>query len=597
MGETSVTVENRRFGNGTWKWVLALGALCLSAGVYVGTLTPPESYELSIYAGPPLAFWGLTLSAAAAAVVLSIYGGSATSRLAGFGLSTSVVLTIGMLPLLRSYEFFGRFDALNHLGTVRDMLAGVSANTTIYPATHLLVATVVRLTGLSPEVALMMVTPIFLLVFSLGFYSIATHWSASPLGKAVSGLIPLAIPFVISVRLPKLQPLPTVAALLLFPLLLYLLFNSLHGHRRFTACFLTVSAAHVLYHPQHALILVLGIFVGNVLIRFSRNRDRLMKPSYSLPTFIGALLTAWLYSKPQFWGAFINIISGVQSDTGVVEGAVPTDTSLSAVGGSLAEVGFKVFVSKGMLVMALFAMFLYIFVRANRDRLPSNKEMYALAFLISSAPFVPLFAVGVARSQMFRYIGVAMIFTGIFFLTYISEREITRLRPGVRHMVAILLLAAAVTAMPIAYKSPYVYQPSEHVTQGELDGYRFVFENQHERPLQAIDTDPDRYRNALYGGSPPPQAEEAEGGDDVPIGANITARNVEEANGTIIVTDYARTKYLQLYPELGYTEEDFAYLESGPLIHKLYSNGRTNVYSSDRTTDRNATGSVADDLS
>jgi hypothetical protein len=181
---------------------------------------------------------------------------------------------------------------------------------------------------------------------------------------------------------------------------------------------------------------------------------------------------------------------------------------------------------------------------------------------------------------MFRYIGASMIFLPILFIIYMSGREDPRFRPEVRHMVAVLLLASVVTAVPIAYKSPYVYQPSDHVTEGEFDGYRFVFENRHERPLRAVETSPDRYEKALYGGGPPVELEDPEGETDIPVVFNITGRDLDTTRGTVVVTEYARVRYLQLYPGLGYSEADFAYLESGPRIDKLYSNGGTEVYSS-----------------
>jgi len=498
-------------------------------------------------------------------------------------LSTCVLFVIGSLPLLRSYEFFGRFDALNHLGLLNEMLAGGSANTTIYPGSHLLATTIVRITGLSPRVALLLLVPVFLLLFSLGIYSIATHWGVSTLGRGIAGVVPLTLPFVISVRLPKLQPLPTVAALLMFPLLLYLFFHGLHSRRRFTACLLIVAIAHVIYHPQHSLVFVLGILLGNVIVFLSSGNERTLKPRFTLPAFVGAVLMAWLYTKPVFWGAFMNVVESVQSDTGVVEGATPSGESLATVGGSLVEVGAKVFAPKVFLLVALLTLCIYLYVRLDTGRSPSNRELYTLAFVGAVGVFVPLFAVGFARSQMFRYIGAGMIFLSILFILYSSERDVPQYQPGMRGMVALLLLLSTVAALPIAYKSPYVYQPGEHVTAGEFDGYEFTFENRHERPLRSLGSGVDRYRNALYGGSPPPQARATDAENVPPVGLQVLNRSVGDARGTFVLTEYTKVQSLQLYPEIGYTEEDFAYLETGPGIHKLYSNGGTNVYSSRRS--------------
>lgn len=556
----------------------AFGCLALSLAIYAITLSVPTGYELSIYAGPPRVAWGLLLISMLISIVLVVYGAT-NGRRAGLVLSTGVVLTITSAPLLRSYEFFGRFDGLNHLGLVKDMLADVSATTTIYPATHLLSATIVRITGLSASDALMMATPIFMLLFVCGFYSIATRWGTSPVGKAVITLVPMTIPFIIPVRLPKLQPAPTNLALMMFPVLLYLLFNSLRSRRRFTICLLILASSHVLYHPQWALVLAVGIFIGNAFIFIMSDNTNIARPRFGLPVYVGVLITAWLYTKPSFWGAVENVLVGLQSDTGVVEGATPSGTSLSAVGGSLFEVGLKTFASKLLLIAVLIMFGIYTYVKLNNDRALSKREIYVFGFIFTVLPFAPIFAVSVARSQMFRYVGATVLFTVIFLAIYNSERTVPNDPLRLHHVAVILLFLSAVTMLPIAYKSPYVYQPTDHVTQGDLDGHEFVFTHEHERPLRALGTTPDRYRNALFGSFPP---QEAQGGAEInmPLGINITERNLDETNGTFLVTEYTRKQYIELYPEIPYFEEDFSYLETGPGINKLYTNGGMRVYSS-----------------
>lgn len=563
-----------------WLWVFGFGVLCLALAVYLSTLNPPSEYELSIYAGVHGLIWPLIGSAIAVSIFLSVYGEETKSTHAGFTLGTSTVVFLASLPLLRSYWFFGRFDALNHLGKVQDMLVGVSANTTIYPGIHLLSAVITRVTGLPPKVALLLTVPVFVLLFALGLYSLAICWGPPSLGKAVAGVVPLTMPFVIVVRLPKLQPLPTVVALLLFPLLLYLLFNALQARRRFTICLLIVAVAHIFYHPQHALVLTLGIFLGNIFLLVTPNRTPSLNPRFGIAAFVATILIAWLYVKPAFWGAFENVLVGIDSGTGVVEGATPTGDSLQAVGGSLVEVGLKVFGPKMLLIATLVILSLYLFTRLRgEERLPSDRGLYTVAFMLAAGLFVPVFAVGFARSQMFRYVGAGLIFVTILLLIYSSERTFPEYTPRIRNAVAVLLFLSAVTAVPALYKSPYVYQPGEHVTQGEFEGYGFVFENDHEQPIRTFGTNPDRYRRALYGRSIPDQAREANT-EAKPTSSYVLNRTIEEADGTFLLTEYKREENLRLYPKLGYTETDFEYLQSGPGIHKLYANGGTTVYSS-----------------
>lgn len=561
----------------SWPWVFALGTLSLSLAVTGSTLNPPVEYELSIFAGPPWFVWPMVGVATITSIVLAFYVEGVRSRYAGFALSTATVVAIAALPLLRSYHYFGRFDALNHLGTVRSMLSGVSANTTIYPATHLLSAVIVRVTGLSPEVALLLVTPVFVLLFALGLYCIAIQGGASSLGRAAAGFVPLTMPFVISVRLPKFQPLPTVLALLMFPLLLYLLFNTLRARRRLTVCFLVLAASQIFYHPQHALVLALGILLGNLVVLLSPFAETRLRPRLSLVGFVGAILAGWLYLKPSFWGAVRNVLEAVGSDTGVVEGATPAGDSLSEVGGSVVGVAVTILGPKLLLIAGLLTLALCLFARLSDERSPSDEELYTIGFVLSAGLFIPPFAVGYARSQMFRYIGAGLIFVSILLIVYTSGRDLPNYRPGIRHAVAALLLLSAVTALPAAYKSPYVYQPTDHVPETEFEGYEFAFENRHESPLRTFGGNPSRYRRALYGRDWPEPAD-GTGTEAPPLQRYISNRTVDEAHGTVVLTAYAQAKYVRLYPELGFSEEHFRYLESGADIHKLYSNGGVTVY-------------------
>lgn len=561
---------------------VAVGAALLTLAMVVARVTAPTRYELSLYSGPMVLFWACVGTAMLAATVVAVYGRTALGRGAGIALGWAAAAVISGLPTLRSYYFFGRFDALNHLGTVKDLLAGVSVTETIYPAMHLLTTGLVSVTGLPPRVVLRSLPPVFVLLFALGYSALASRWSAGGVGNTLGGLVAVQLPFLVVVRLPKIQPLPTVFGLLFFPLLLYVLFASLAGARRFTLCLLLLLSAFAFYHPQHALLLALGMCVGNAALWWIGDRSAI-GPRFAPPAYTVVLLTVWLTTKPEFRGAVGWVLGGVQSETGVVEGATPSGTGLAEVGGSLPEIAAKVLGPKVMLLGGLAAVALYAY-RALDDRTrPPARTAYALSFAVAAGVFVPPFALTSARSQMFRYVAAGTVFALVGLILYVGRWDRRAYSFDVRHVIAVVLVLTAVTSLPIMFKSGYVYQPNDHVPEREVDGYRFVFENGHAEPIRTISAAPFRYRNALYGKERSTDMERLNHRFSGLLGANVTNRDLATTSGTFVVTEYSRARYVDLYGGLGYDSGDFEYVDRGPGVDKVYANGGTAVYVGSRT--------------
>jgi len=547
-------------------------------------LNPAQQYKLSVYNVVPLPVWSLLVIGVGTSVFLTVFGQTKKVRLSGSILAWSGAVLITAIPFFRSYVFFGRFDTLNHLGIIRDFLAGVSANTVIYPALHLLSSTTVLVTGLAPEKVLIGILPVFVLLYALGMYCIADRWEKNRWALAVGSLVPLSVPFVIVVRLPKLLPIPTVTAILLFPFLLYLFFAGLSFNRRFLIVLLIAATAHVLYHPQHALLFAVGAIIGSVVVRILYRREPVLRIGFMLPTYVAVFLTFWISSKPGFAGALTGVYEGLQSDTGVVEGATPSGTSLAAVGGSLIEVGIKVFVSRTILILCGCVIALYLYARYRHRLKPSHKQSYVLGFSAGALLFIPIFATSVARSQMFRYVGLLMLFLLISVIIYLSDDKLADLsgtdRSVLNYVIAIAVFLSFVTALPTTYKSPYVYQPSEQVTEATFEGYEYTFEQHFTRPVLTIENSPDRYRNALYGKYL--SSQQLRGPPKYPstgtVGPRMNNRTFHNVTGTLIVPAYARIQNRDMYKGVDYSRADFQYLEMSAGISKVYSNGGTTVY-------------------
>src|SRR6056297_3153531 len=127
----SDTNASRRWEKGA----LLVGFASLAAAVLVAHGSPPEGYELSIYAATPTGFWVGVGVALAVAVTVGLAREDLTHRLA-LVLGGTAMLAVAGLPVIRSYYFFGAGDSLTHLAWVKDIAAGrLSVLNFLYPGT------------------------------------------------------------------------------------------------------------------------------------------------------------------------------------------------------------------------------------------------------------------------------------------------------------------------------------------------------------------------------------------------------------------------------------------------------------------------------
>lgn len=143
--------------------------------------TPPAAgYEISLYEAYPSYLWIFILAALSCGSGLLVYHAYSnySSKLWIFGLIIPLYteLLILLLPSIRGYTTFGRWDVLEHIGYIKDILntgnfplAGMSGNN-YYPVTHIIGADLSYITGLTPE----LLAEIFPGLFTL-FYVVSVH--------------------------------------------------------------------------------------------------------------------------------------------------------------------------------------------------------------------------------------------------------------------------------------------------------------------------------------------------------------------------------------------------------------------------------------
>ncbi|UIP01533.1 hypothetical protein Hbl1158_15465 (plasmid) [Halobaculum sp. CBA1158] len=636
---------------------LLVGYLGLFAAILVARSAPATGYELSVYAATPTATW-IGLGVAAAAGLCVAFATTPADRFHGGAplLVGATGVVVSAMPTLRGYRYYGAGDGLTHLGWAREMAAGaISPTEVLYPGIHSTAVAFsavmgVPLTRSMQYVVLLAFPLVFLLTVPLAVRVVTDARRAYAVAVAAAALF-------VPINNISVHPTahPTSQAILLVPAAAYLALsyvldpaadaleattNADAGDADASAEASTdpdaddpstprtvtdgggsvgvtgvgvllalVSAAFVLVHPQQALNLAL-VFLAVALLQAAlrrRDADSSIASHRWLGVQTGVLVGFFLLWTPRFERArdtvafTLGSILGGDASAGTVVAAKAT--SLTALGGSLPSLFFRLFVAgtalsvvAGGLVLATLA------GRVADDRTDAAVRYLATALVPLAGVFLVVFAIG-AGDMYFRYQGFMMAFVtvlGAAGLALAADR-IDRSLPtgaGPAVVLAVLLVLAPIAAVGY-HASPFMYQPTPHVTGSQLDGHAAAFEHREPGvPFTGLRGGPRRYVDAYYG------TEFARGDLEFPgydSGINDTtftgARYAGEFDETryVAITESSRQRETALYDGFRYPERGFRELETTPTVNRVQSSDGLRVYYV-RATNATVTDDAATDL-
>lgn len=599
---STTSTQTDQAGRRARKLLLLVGFLALTAGVLVARTNPANGYEVSFYQGTPLLTWvGLGLAGVLGIGVGFMSAGERRIRQGSMLLTASAVLSVIGLPILRSFHFYGPGDSLTHLGWVRMFEAGnLHPASMRYPGVHS-VATILAEGGALADTHAVMLTVVvffglFLLFVPLCVGSITNSGPAMLVGL-LSGLLVLPINNLGTHTTAH----PTTQSILFLPVVLYLLFGYLRdsgdrypiGSVSAVGLLLGMSTiATILLHPQQALVL-LGAFLLITLLQYGYmtfrdtehpiNGHRRLYDQTALFTLVYLL---WVPRLERIRIAIVDIVTSLLSGGSVGSGVAGRSVSLAVLGGTLQEVFVKLFgislvylIFAGILVLAL--------LLGATDRIgPDGRGFvqYMIATLIVAGFFFAVFFVAAASDQYFRYFGFAMVIVTILGAAAVTV-GIDRIddlgaKPVVSSAIGLLFVIFLVMQLLAFHPSPYMYQPSNQITEQQMSGYETAFEDRDEEIVFAgIRSGPRRYVNAYYGtGSeasnefPGSRAEISEEDFNGDLAAAYDRRIYVPAT----TADYDRE--VRLFDELRYTEQGFQQLEQSTEIDRVQSNGEFRLY-------------------
>lgn len=561
-------------------WVASLiSAICAGGLMF----THSTHYEVSIYfSNIPTVAWVLYSISLLISLYQLVYREEIPQHypLATLALCLSILLA---LPLLKHYYSSSRFDQLEHIGYVKDLLNRMQiSDKNIYPTLHILPAIIAFLFRFTPEIAVQFSLLPFAFLYTYGIYLIARELQLNS-REIVMAIILSLLPIV--PHQGSFGSITVVATL--FPITIWLILRSTQSDtwRMITIAYIVST---VLLHPMAIVVNITAL-----LMFWCFNNDKL-KASFILSCLFMALLTyyTWfrghtVYGMPMLvfselfkidfmatWNGTIAVLHRAQIKPWVIP-----IVAFRIHGGALL-----------LFALAIIAIYFLFFTKYGREY---GKEMKYLASL--SALFLFLFflywTIGTNNSReflnrAFYYIAPVSIIP----VAVIMARAIAR-KYG-KALVTCLLAVMALASTFNLYPSPYTYSPNLQATVDCIEGIVWLWQNSnHDSPVVHMGTSYRKFLIAAYGRIwyenhvIPAWMKYLESPIGIPDHFGYDqGRYLGEffvVPTYMLITEYDRVLYKEVWkPPIPtrWGDDDFARLETDPTVKLLHENEGMSIY-------------------
>ncbi|WP_117595717.1 MULTISPECIES: hypothetical protein [Haloprofundus] len=584
--------------------LLAVGFFALAGAILYARSVPATGYELSIYAGTPVAVWAAIGAAVLIAAVYALFLAPGRTRLWALVLGGSAVTTVVSMPLIRGYFFVGIGDSLSHLGWARSIQRGsILPQQMFYPSLHSLTDAIDLVTAMGLRRSMMLVVVVTLVVF-LVFAPLTARAITGSNRALVFGALSAWLLLPINHIAVHLMPHPSTQAIFIATLAVYLLVRYVQsssddaagGPFAFGALLFLTGAGLVLYHPMQALnLFILGGTVGFIqFLARRRAMDSIVashQPVYAQTGLLGLFLFAWMVPRERFQDAFegvyVDILTwnnqGVERSGDVSEGA-------ASVGASLPELFVKIFLVSSIFA-ALTALF---FLLTSTGRLDDDVRSQSLVLYLGAAlvPLVGLFGAYFVGSPTLGYRQLGFIFV---VATIVGAVALSKLVGGVqsrltfdaaRSVAAVVMVAMLALSMVVIFPSPYIVKTTQHVSEQQYSGFETTFEHRNEEVFfSSAGTGPERFSDAVYGfenvtePAGPPVAD-----TQIEPGNSTNESNLSNVSGQFdgpryfVTTETDFRREVLLYNEKAYTRADYESLSTQRQMNLVQSNPEYTLY-------------------
>lgn len=576
-----------------YRTLLSVAFLVLGAAILVAYFNPATSYELSIYAGTPIAVWIGICFSLFIALVLSFTSNGYNQRVAWFLAGTSF-LVITMLPLIRGYYHLGEGDTMSHIGIVRDLATGVLNPLNLsYPGVHLISLFTKEILAVPITQSFYYTTYSFVILFMV-FVPLSVRLILSDRLSMSISLFAAILLLPVNLISVHMNVHPTSQAILFMGLLIYIFITYVENNdHRYMFILPVVSLAILMLHPQQAanFLLLLGVAGVVQLIPVMRKGvvPGKIRAVHVQTSIFFIMFWVWFRSSgfvQDFSRFVVSLLTFSQEVAGEVD---QRSGSLTELGSGPEELFVKLFlVSIIFCLMAGVYMAILLLNTFLLEKETDNDAVLYLTFgLFPISILFFLYIIANVTTQYFRHLGFIMVLITIIGVVGL-RKFIDSLLPSKRTAktaIVIIFIAFLSLSLLVVYPSPYIYQETGHVPKAQVNGYETAFNHYDEgTEFLFLRSATDRYADFhSEGGTTSPTAVVA---PDHFADQNL-ANHYEESK-YVTVTANDRRLGLEVYNGLRYSQEDFQYLDTDPTVSRVQSSGNFDLYlvTVDDQTDR-----------
>lgn len=598
------------------KVLATAGTLLLVSAVGILHQVPPASgYEISIYRAYPWYFWtaiGGALLSGQLVLLWSAFYGHDDDRDWVFGVGLMVVsdLVLFLLPYLRGYPIYGRADVLTHVGIARDVYdIGITRN--IYSPMHVLLQATASATGLDPMTLIYGLSIVFSILFIGSMYFLIDHLFE----RRATVLVALSLVFLPIMGHTHVIPTPWELSILLTPFVLFLLLKAQRTQATAVRALLLLSIVGiVVFHPLMAAFIAIAFGLHLAIVRRVRFKPYKRTSNYVASiTFALAIVVfgAW-YTK--FAGIIVRFrIVGQNLLAGSEETELEARTeTIERTSPELVDLFEPIVFRYGTtaLLFGLATLFLaYVTYRWWRNG--ERPSPFVLLFGCCVPVFAVLGALFLTNNLIAgfdRPVNAGKVFALVLSgpIWYIGWRAIDGSARQIALAVVLCLTMLTIVYLSVfgLFFSPNTASVNQQVTEMELDGMEWTFENRNDEQLvEEFGLYQYRFYHLEHGynlqngsSQAPPTIRRTE--TRPPDHFNYTERRTlgqsYEDDRYLVLTRLGRIRYPNTYPDYKrywrYTPEDFERVEEDPTVMRIYDNGEFDLYKIHATAADTAAG-------
>jgi len=500
--------------------------------------------------------------------------------------------TIFLIPVIRSYFFYGSDDSMTHAGYILDIMStGRIGESNFYPMAHLLVAILTFVSEIS-YVDIMKCFPAMVSILHIIILIVFTRALIVNHKKLLLLFILFNIPLHLGFH-TYFTPYG-LTALLMLPLILYTyILHLTRSYLNFTFIFLVFLVSIPFFHILIGFVIIylfvmlyfLGFFIKhksylNIKLPTSLDLDK----SY-LPILILTITTFLWFINSTHWGGSVRKVARFLSES---TGILPVDRAAGHISSAanyytsseLAIVfinWFGAYILIGI-VASLFA----IYALKDLESTTFSEMLFLYIFIISFILVLILFFIfptGVDPNRPLRLLALPMqLFVGImlFKIKYLKFHKLA--------FISILILIFISTYVCIfnVHYSPSLLRPNQQVTYMEYCGMEWLLTYKDLKISHIGITTKNRFLDAILGSSiaserkdfPKSYLNESYVGDNFKKIRNNELESdryltISYFDEILHITIWEKTKRFNIY--------DFKYIYSNANILKIYDNGEFKI--------------------